>query len=306
MQPLFIIGAPRSGTTFLAELVSDMEYGCPIETHFITKYSEKLHLYGDLDNIENCTRLIKHILSERPIQQWNIPMDPGKIYANLCNNRSINYASIVDEIMMNRARIHGHSCWGDKTPHYIEKLPVLAGLFPNAKYIYIIRDGRDVALSLVEKPWGPNNILVAAEYWAMLNKPSKTISSLQESGQLIKIRYEDLILNPKKTIKSIYSHLDKHIESNKLEWLSNKINISSHYRWKLKMSTRQVRVFEGAAADTLHQLGYELNNTTKQKPSALRSIYLIHDLFFRWKHLFKQNTIDAFLIRFFNKDPFAE
>ena len=75
-QNLFILGSPRSGTTFLASLLRPTAYGSPFETQFILKYHNKLDSYGDITQLCNLTRLINDISKERAIAQWGVKFNP--------------------------------------------------------------------------------------------------------------------------------------------------------------------------------------------------------------------------------------
>ena len=151
VSPVFIIGCPRSGTTLLARFLQPTHYGSPVETHFITKYYEKIPKYGALKKKQNFMLLMKDILSERPIMQWKLDIDIEEFWAGL---KRYDYREIIDRLCMMRFTSKGKTSWGDKTPIYILDLEIIYRLFPDAKYLYIVKDGRDVALSLMQVPWG--------------------------------------------------------------------------------------------------------------------------------------------------------
>ena len=115
VKPLFIIGCPRSGTTFFASLLELTDYGRPFETHFIPKYYKRLDRYGDLRIKNNARRLLRDILAERPVQQWKLNVD---VDAFLCERGNMSYAELAREVCTLHARQKGKSTWGDKTPRY--------------------------------------------------------------------------------------------------------------------------------------------------------------------------------------------
>ena len=96
MGNLFIIGSPRSGTTFLAGLLKPTRFGEPFETQFILKYHKKLNEYGDLSIFKNVQKLVNDINNERAILQWGIKLDANKIYKNL--DGKYEYRMIVNQI----------------------------------------------------------------------------------------------------------------------------------------------------------------------------------------------------------------
>ena len=128
--PIFIVGCPRSGTTLVSELLEGSSWGSPVETHFIPKYFRRLGRYGSLDDRARFTKLVRAILRERPVMQWRLDIDPDHLYRII---ETRDYRTIVDTICRLRFERLGKSSWGDKTPHYVFDLDVLASALPSAR-----------------------------------------------------------------------------------------------------------------------------------------------------------------------------
>lgn len=304
-KQIFIIGAPRSGTTFLAGLLSHTEYGEPIETHFITKYYALLDKYGDLSHKKNFAALIGDIGSERPIMQWGRPLDSEYLYER--TQPAFSFADIVNEIMALRSKpgLNPHA-WGDKTPHYIGNLNILMELFPAAKFVHIVRDGRDVCLSLLEKEWGPNNVYMCAEYWKRLNSQDHLIEELRRDNRLRSIKYEELVTRPKPLVTELYEFLGAELDDETIETLCHNIMSKNFDKWKTKMTERQKSVFQSVAGEKLAQFGYEPSGSGRPISAWRRTAYRIDDRL-RWAvFMFKTNVIDGFRIKFLGKQPFNE
>lgn len=302
-NPIFILGCPRSGTTLLASLLKHSCYGEPVETHFITKYYRKLDCYSPLDNKDNFKHIIRDILKERAVMQWKLQIDLDKFYNELAK---ISYQDIVNKICMLRAEHKGYKSWGDKTPHYFRNLDILYKLFPDSRYIYIVRDGRDVALSLLEKPWGPNNILTCARLWKEYNAPNDIIKELKNMGHLYFVRYEDLLDNAERIMPEVYKFLDEEYNEGKMQGLIGRIRKGNYGKWKTKMDTRQIKLFENIAANTLKRFGYETTYEEADIGRFTKTVYNFHELLMKTKFLFKTNVIDGIKIKFFGKEPFVE
>lgn len=302
-KPIFIIGCPRSGTTLLASLVSATVYGAPVETHFITKYFKMLDSYGDLSVKKNFSLLLNDILAERPVMQWKLDSDVDRFYDEL---DSFRYEHIADRICMKMAEKKGYGAWGDKTPHYIKDLDIIYKLFPESKYIYIIRDGRDVALSLLEREWGPANIYDCAQIWKAHNVKSATLEKIESNGQLYTLKYEDLLDNAEEIVLGIYKFLDVEYDKKEVTRLLRTIKKGNYNKWKKRMSPGQIKVFENVAADTLKRFGYETSNEESEIDGLMKAAYSCHKIIMRAKFLFKTNVIDGIKIRYFGKEPFAE
>ncbi len=303
-ENIFILGAPRSGTTFLAGLLSLTRYGTPFETHFITKYYHKLNEYGDLEDINNFKRLLTDILAERAVMQWQLALNIDSFYQQLEGN--FDYAYIVDQLCLLPNRNKNLLAWGDKTPSYIGEIEIIFSLYPNARFIQIVRDGRDVALSLLRCDWGPNNLYCASEYWSEFNKKNKIIDKLQTEGKLYSVRYEDLLDNTEQHVKAIYSFLDEEVPAESIEKLCSKVKKGNYYKWKKNMTDREISIFESVSAHTLTRLGYETSYPQSKINFFVHHYYKIHNKFMWLKFMFVHNLVDGIKIRYFGKEPFSE
>ncbi len=303
-KPIFILGAPRSGTTFLASLLEKTEYGAPFETHFITKYYKKLTEYGDINVYQNFSRLLTDILNERAVSQWRLSFDHEQFFKEL--GAKFTYSQLVNKICLKASGQKGFNAWGDKTPNYLKDIDILYELFPDSKYIYIVRDGRDVALSLLEKDWGPNNIYYCARYWVSLNRDNKYINALASSKNLYQLQYEDLLDNVEEYVKEIYSFLNVEYDQVELVELANTVKSGNYNKWKKHMTPRQINTFDRVASCTLKRFGYGVSTEEEPLSFAWRAVYYLHHVAFRARHLFIINVVDGVKIRFFGKEPFAE
>jgi hypothetical protein len=303
-KQVFILGAPRSGTTFLASLLKLTRFGVPFETQFVVKYYHLLTKYGNLADKENFKLLVSDILSERAVMQWKLTLDLDQFFSLLTGRWT--YSNIIDELCLLRNSQLDLQAWGDKTPHYIGDFEVIYKLFPNAKFIYIVRDGRDVALSLLEKNWGPNNIYTCARYWKRLNKEQPLFERLKEQGQFISVIYEELLDSPEDHVRKIYDFLGEKIDDKKIIGFARTVKSANYQKWKVKLNKGQLQLFDNVSGDTLARFGYESSCSESEINGIKRVLYMFHDKFMHYHFLFHHNIIDGFKIRFLNKDPFND
>jgi len=73
-------------------------------------------------------------------------------------------AGLISALYAEYAAAKGKPRWGDKSD-YLDRLHIVNEMFPNAQFIHIIRDGSDVAHSALKLPWGPDDVVRAAEWW---------------------------------------------------------------------------------------------------------------------------------------------
>jgi hypothetical protein len=163
--PFFIVGSARSGTTFLRlSLNAHPVVAVPPESRFITELNE------GTSEVE-ISRFLQRLARHPRFAAWELSIEA--VEAELQGLDRVSYAGAIDATYRAYAKSHGKDRWGDKTPRYVVNIPALAELFPTARFIHLIRDGRDVALSYADVPFGPKNVAKAAELWA--NRVAKGI-----------------------------------------------------------------------------------------------------------------------------------
>ncbi len=302
-SPLFIIGSPRSGTTMLAGLLRHTPWGEAFETHFIVKYFRLLPRLGNLSDPTAFGRLAERILGERPIAQHKLGLTAQGLYDSLPQH---DYASLVDAIGRAYGVRKGHLSWGDKTPHYITDVDVLHLLYPRAKMLYLVRDGRDVAMSLLERDWGPATIYTCAQQWQHENEPRPIFSSLRSKGLLHDIRYEDLLAKPHETLAGILSFLGQSISKDILDELTAAIRQTNARKWERQMSPGNVALFERVAGDTLRRFDYKVTHPSSPVGALAAMNYAVRDQMKHARNLFMMNVVDTVRIKFYGKQPFAE
>ena len=301
---VFILGAARSGTTLLASLLEKTSFGRPFETHFITKYYKRLSNYGDMSDKRAFVSLLHDVLRERPVMQWKLDLDIDAFYEEMSGN--YEFSNIVDKLCLKRNERYGLKSWGDKTPSYLGEFGIIYSLFPDAKFIYMVRDGRDVALSLMGRNWGANNIYSCAAYWKNLNRKNALIEKLKERGQLMQIRYEDLLDDTVPHVKRLYDFLEEEYDEDDIVRLCRSVRRGNYDKWKSRLSERQIKVFDLVAADTLSHFGYETFYPERGIHGVVKLLYELHDRLLHYKFLFETNVIDEIKIRFLGKEPFAD
>lgn len=303
IPPLFIVGCPRSGTTLLSQLLKESRWGCRSESHFIAKFFKRLPRYGDLAVAENRAKLAKDILAERPVMQWKLGIDPAELTADPA---TADYSTLVDRLCTERVKRWGLEAWGDKTPHYIFEMHLLDRLFPRARFLNVIRDGRDVALSLLEKPWAPKNVYACAAFWARCTMETPALKRLRDTGRLLDVRYESLLADPEATMRRVYDFLGESFDAAKLGPALAGVKGGNFDKWKRGLTARQIRIFEGVAGDTLERLGYRLDGPARKLGLLARLAGWTDNAVRRAVFLFRLNTWDAFRIRFLGAEPFGD
>jgi hypothetical protein len=291
-NPVFIIGHGSSGTTIMTKLLRKyLRISFGTESQFFHRYYRRLPLYGDLRRERNIRRLIRDILSERCFKRWRqvlgCTMDPEKVYLGL---QSLSYRGVLDSIFLRLAEFHQMTRWGDKTPEYVHHLPVLQELFPDAQYIHIVRDGRDVALSVFLRYFGAKNIYTAAREWREAIELARSFLGGLDRSQYVDVRYEDLLSEPGEVFAKLIRFLDIEDRGGGLglaigRSVSLELDSDNHGKWKRLFSESQRLLYESVAGDLLDAYGYEtIVKAPRKVRLARRAWFFMDDCLRRLSH----------------------
>ncbi|MDE5117369.1 MAG: sulfotransferase, partial [Trichodesmium sp. St2_bin2_1] len=168
-SPIFIVGCERSGNTLLRLILnqSPVLY-IPSESGFLDKLRKQQELYGDFTELHQRWFFIRDLQTNKATSKthsfpiFKLTLEEAEVA--IAETAPTNYSGAAFALFQAATRKQGKQYWGDKTPRYIFDIPWLAEAFPQAKFIHIIRDGRDVASSLIKAGW-VNNFVKAAYYW---------------------------------------------------------------------------------------------------------------------------------------------
>ena len=246
---IFIIGAPRSGTTLLQRILS---------------------VHSELFSIEGETGLFSYQnIFDKKRHHFNFKSDQLTTLFKNSNDIIDFFTNAVNELKKNH---HSSNRFVEKTPQHILHLPFLIKHFPNAKFIHIVRDGRDCYCSAQENSWVPQSRSIEefARYW---KKCVYKAISVNATENVLTIKYEDLVSKPNDVIPKVMNFLDLETEpcqtdhtkiandqrARKKEFakLQQPINTSSINRWASTLNKKEVDVFSKIAGDQLRHYGYK-------------------------------------------------
>jgi len=183
-------------------------------------------------------------------------------------------AATVEAVFVAYAREQHKPRWGDKTPGYSLDLPLLAGLWPEARFVHIIRDGRDVALSFLELGSGARRLLEAAAAWSNRVRKARADGMALGDERYLEVRYEDMVADPERVVRAVCRHIRLDFRPQMLDYstgvdrLIPKSERHLHRNlarpptkglrdWRLQMSSTDVQLFEAVAGAELVEFGYE-------------------------------------------------
>ena len=271
--PIFEIGVARSGTTILSLMLdSHPRIAIPYESHFFTEYYlNRESVNEQLKQPELRQKVVERILNEKYVKEWDYTPSIKDIDLRNCSDLS----ETIRELYVAYARYHGKDIWGDKTPSYITNIDVLNNLFPDAKYIHLVRDGRDVALSLMQQWFGPNDFLTALEFWRERIMVGSKMLAMLPAEWVFVLRMEDLAESPEERLRSLCEFLELDYAPEMLTAFSRKAankvgdRIDSHHaglsgpidignvtKWKKVLSGPDQAISWEYAGSVLKEFGY--------------------------------------------------
>lgn len=204
-QPLFIVGAGRSGTTLLRSmLVAGGQVAVPPESQVIGLAARRYVSLQFLGWSELSRLVVALFEGHRNFPLWKTNLHPAhRVVVDLPpEERSL--ARVIDEVFQCyiSQQLTDASLWGDKSPINAFHLPRILATFPEARYLHLLRDGRDSISSMVAKG---RDIERATARWMASVKHVLALQSNLTRDQFLEVRYEDLVSEPAHTLQHICS-----------------------------------------------------------------------------------------------------
>lgn len=290
--PFFITGTPRSGTTLLSILLNNHPRVYIDESSVgrrMVLCFEKYRHYFALDPLADGREVFSKILEKDNRGDIRAVVNPEQV------GEFQNLRTLFSESVRQHAAAHGKEIWGDKTPPLINHIPQVLSLFPEARFIHVVRDGRSNAYSLHKRQY--MDLRLAAQKWKEENAHALAYRHLL-GGEFFKIVfYEDMLREPEKTLRDICYFLKIEFTPAMLDPAQNQAVLDSQSyvkpeidatkidEWKNLLSKRQVRQVESIAGDLFQVLGYPLSSGLE--PRAARSLKYGTRLWLAQKDLFR-------------------
>jgi Sulfotransferase family len=267
----FFVGSGRSGTTLIRAMFdSHPDMAVPDESNFVPRFARARERYEQPWGFASAV-FLRDLFSQSWFRQSGMSQEAAWDGFDL--RPPADLPAAIREVFAVYARQHGKRRYGDKTPNYVLHLPLLAELFPEARFVHVIRDGRAVAMSLLDVGFGPRTMAQAALQWR--ERVGLGIAFAREVGQsrCRQIRYEDLLEDPAGAVACLCDFVGLQFDPVMLRYFERADSVVSagvykyrHVRlpptkdlrdWRSQMSKRDLALFEAIAGDLLQEAGYE-------------------------------------------------
>jgi len=268
--PFFVVGAGRSGTTLLRLILAGhSRLHIPPETWFLVPLVRNFPLTGALTQPQ-FERAIETMVWHERWLDMNLAEDELRRKAAALLQPTL--VDLIDLVYRHLLSASGKQLLGDKTPHYFAIVPELAMLYPGAKFIHLVRDGRDVAISWIDAGW-QRYYEPGFEWPAAMAALRRDHAAYTEN--VLTVRYEDLVHQPVETASHICDFLGETFEPAMLAWQERTELVASRDRylhtqlqrplsddaiavWRRRLSAVECFAIEACLHHELAQSHYEL------------------------------------------------
>lgn len=260
-SPVFVFGQPGSGASRLLEMLDAHPelYAFPREVATIPQFAARLPEYGNLDDNENFVALWHDFRDQGGFRRANHG-DPPPLPGDWVDHER-TLAGVIDETFAYFARNHGKERWCTGSPRHAWQVETLAGLFPGACFVHLIRDGRSHAASR-RRRWGehPQRAILR---WREAIAAARAQATAAGACYL-EIQQADLIDAPEPPLRRVCEALRVPFVPAMLRPDAREVlpwPTRAGTRWQDELDASLVRRLEWIAGGTLAALGYELSET---------------------------------------------
>jgi len=170
----------------------------------------------------------------------------------------------------------------ERTPMHVLHLPLVSAVYPDANVLHIVRDGRDVARSLVSKSWGPDDVAEAAAEWVTGITAAR--AAHLDPAQYREVRYESLLADPAGAMGALFAFVGLDAPDDVLAAVGREAAVVRNEdplapvpgagKWKATWSASDLSRFEAVAGTLMDELGYRrapaLERATGKGPVTAR------------------------------------
>jgi len=270
--PIFVVGCPRSGTTVLYHMLLSAGDFAVYRTES-NVFNLLVPRFRGMRSAADRQELLDVWVRSKLFRVSGL--DPREISAKIvaeCRSGGDFLRIVMEEI----AHKQGVSRWADCTPEHLLYMEEIKRQIPDALFVHIIRDGRDVALSYVKQgwshplPWDRDDRLgVAGLYWQWLVRRGRE-QAKRLGADYQEVRFEDLIAWPQETLSRLGLFVGHDLDYDRIQsaGIGSVSEPNSSFtaeaegtfnpvaRWKTNMSAEQIAGFEDLVGDSLLELGY--------------------------------------------------
>lgn len=286
---VFIVGCPRSGTSLLKRMLNaHSQIAVFGESHWIVQLFEEQR--GLTPQGLVTPELISHLVDSPKFNRLRI--SSVQLETLLAAPHPITYSAFISRIFDVYAQSQGKALVGNKTPWFVRRIHTLHTLWPRARCVHLIRDGRDVCLSVANWPtthrnhpalfftWKEDAVSTAALWWEYMVRTGRQAGESLGPELYYEIRYESLVSHPAEECSRLCAFLRLPYDGAMLSCHEGQTKpvaarpVTRGLRdWRSQMSADEDARFEAAAGSLLDELSYARvfpNSASASVPSVAK------------------------------------
>ncbi len=275
-MPAFMIGTQRSGSNLLRLMLNQIPtLVSPHPPHIMERLMPLLDRYGDLHEAENFAQLVEDVcrlVETNPVPWEGVTLNRADV-TRRCRQNSLAAAhGAVYDIL---AETSGKRDWLCKSLANVHYLDELESYFENPKYLYLYRDGRDVALSFSKAIVGEKHFYHIAQQWHKEQQLALKLQDRMPAERFFAASYEQLTSEPEPVLRQMCDFLGVAFYPEMMEFhtskeasrtaqsgamwanVKNPVMSGNSRKYLKEVSEAEIRAFETVAGDSLDRLGYE-------------------------------------------------
>jgi hypothetical protein len=290
-RPIIIMGTARSGTTLLTTMLhAHPRIAVPPETRWLPRVYLQRDKWGDLRDAETRRRIARFITEGPGTKFEDLGIDAERtterIVAAPPTLGSI-CAAVFEEFAASRGKVR----WGEKRPAYAFWIDRLLMLWPDAQVVHIVRDPRASAASLIRTTWWEGGFAQAVTAWIRTETAMAEFAARAEPGQYVRLRYEDLVADPRPELERLCAALGEQFDDAMLshrtdaandmvpQWATHhvltrgNVDPSRIDAWRTSLTPEQIGLIEWRCGRTMQERGYQPSGLARRPSAQLLGAY---------------------------------
>lgn len=323
------MGCHRSGTNLLYDMLLSSG-GFAIYRGLLPVFETLIPRFGALNRRHNRERLLETWLRSRGFRRTGVG---AEALSSRILNECRTGGDFIRVVMESVAQNQGVRRWAVYDPDNVLHVERLKADLPNALFLHIIRDGRDIALSLKKMggfaplPWDRTetpSLVATALYWEWMVRNGRKGGS-KFPADYMEIRYEDLIVNPRESLQNVGTFLKHDLDYDQIlkSGLGRLSESNSSFleenggdtiaplgRWKQHLSQPDVAAIEAAVGECLEECGYALSLPKEDRKLGIRerSQQVLYPRYLNGRMWLKQKTpagrmVDLTVLELDSREP---
>ena len=291
--PVFVMGCHRSGTNLLYDMLLSSG-GFAIYRGYLPIYKILIPRFGSMSSRSHREKILETFLRSKGFRRTGLDAEPlSTRILNECRNGGDFIRVVMDAVAQSQQAAR----WAVYDPDNVLRVERIKRDLPNALFVHIIRDGRDIALSLKKMggfaplPWDRSqteSLVATSLYWEWMVRKGRADGS-KFPADYIEIHYEDLITNPRETLGKLGGFIDHDLDYDRIQraGLGRLSETNSSFReegrqeklnplgrWKERLAHADVAAIEATVGECLRENGYELSLPAAERRRGLRHSWM--------------------------------